>query len=125
MSITIVVNHPISTQRVPATERDLFWYNYDTQEMETHKGSHLETRYEYDDENKEWKLRPYGITDHYSKDTVLKDKVNNWFIRYQNYNHTKIDMSSDEKGITFDIPDDEEDDFTDALRRSNFKFEIR
>lgn len=124
MSVNIFVHHPISKKQVPASEKDLLWYNYDTQELETYKGSRLDISYEYVEEDMEWKAVPKPITDKYQKDVVQKDKVMRWFNQYQNYNSTKISIeSSGNEGIVFTVPDREEDDFTDALRRAKFVYE--
>lgn len=123
---TVYIAYPVSREEIPAQQRDLIWYNYDTGEMDTYKGSRLDFKHEYNEESKTWQTKPYGVTDIRFEDKTIKDKVMRWFDMYNNYNDTKVNiLSSDSRGITIEVPDEEEDDFMDALERTRFKFEIK
>lgn len=102
--------------------RDLLWYDGKNQKMMTFKGTSLQ----FDFNPKEGRVEPRVVV---AEETVSvrsrnKQDVLDWFERYEAYNDTDIEIlvnTTTDRSVSFDVPDDEVEDFVSALEHENFE----
>ena len=114
-----------------SVERDLMWYDNIKKEMQHFKGGQLVFEYKYDNY-----LEKLGYKNTYrtlpkvielkevsKKKMSNKNEIINWFKSYVNYNDSGVVIEDvHEEGVSFNVPDNEVDDFSFGLDRSNFDY---
>ena len=124
-----LTEHPVKVSQ--KIIRDLFWYDPEYQILRKFKGTRMDWEYYYDTSLSKPKNRliPQIVTAEQQVTVLRKDikDIIKWFDNYQNYNSTNIEIDHvlpGKKGVVFEVPDNEVDDFTYDLERNNFNYEV-
>lgn len=129
---TIIVDYIFKTDPIKVNvERELMWYDVIKKEMQHFTGGQLVYEYKYDDyleklgyENS-YRLLPKVVELKGKSDRIIsnKNKILKWFKSYMNYNDSEIEVDgANRRGVVFNVPDNEEDDFSYQLERNGFKY---
>jgi len=130
-------------------KKEIKWFDTFYKEMLVFEGSHLSFEYKQEKyaelpdgtrkpEKKATKkekeqygvklkylMRPKAEQASFNKDEKDDKKLKKWFKDYQNYENDKIEIDEDKNdSITFEMEEDDVDDFVHDLDRNNFKWKI-
>lgn len=140
--IQIMVNYPIKKEKIfQDIKKEIFWYDFIKKEMTKFKGTNLRFKYQEDPflvKMEEQERLKRGIKTIYRylpeienkqtyniKEKIEKNKIENFFTTYLNYNNSNITVNyTDENSMFFNVPEKEVDDFSYQLERNNFNYNI-
>jgi len=123
---TIIVNSCLKKTRIKKkVERELRWYDNHKKKLLIFTGGKLEFDYIYDDEFKTRRTVPrvenLEIIDYENKSNI--DEIKNWAKCNLNYSNAEI-MATNKDNIIFNVPDNEVQDFIEALDDNNFEYSV-
>lgn len=115
--------------------RDLFWYDPDKKLLLKFKGTRLEFDYRFDTTLAEIGVEPKHrliprVVVAEERVAVKTRNINHlmrWFRDYKNYNDSEASLvvqTAKKDTATFEVPDEEIDDFLDNLTRNRFNYEL-
>lgn len=129
---TIQVRFPIRFRKVKQKiSRDLFWYDIRLQKMMKFSGTRLEFDFRSDGhpEQPQRRLMPRVVM---AEENVVirsrsKQDILNWWREYEAYNSTNAELLTStitNQEATFEVPDEELNEFVESLENENFDYEI-
>ena len=123
---TIIVNNSLKNTRVKKkVERELRWYDTEKKQLLFFTGGQLEFEHKYDDEFEKYRMLPkvvdLEVTDYENKGNI--EDIKNWAKTNLNYSNAEV-MAVSKDSVVFQVPDDEVEDFTEALDDNRFEYSV-
>jgi hypothetical protein len=115
-------------------KRDLYWHDSEKKQILKFEGSRLEFEYKLDETLKPAKYRLLPKVVHASSTVTVKNKKSKeelirWFRDYTNYNSTEAELLQEtvnkkNDSISFEVPDEEVEEFCQNLDTNRFKYQV-
>jgi len=127
MKQVLVLNPEKDVIKEQAIDRELIWYDHEKKEMLKFNGGKLAFEYGFDKDLQKFRMLPIVEELYESKKEKMIDEnaASTWFELYSRYNDTAATVAMKiDRGIIFDVEENELEDFLYDLERQNINFEV-
>ena len=127
MKQVLVLNAEKEVMKKQAIDRELIWYDHEKKEMLKFNGGKLAFEYGFDKDLQKYRMLPRveELIESKKEKTIDENSASTWFELYSRYNDTVATIATQvDRGIIFDVEEDELEDFLYDLERQNINFEV-